>query len=67
MSKEFALLKKLNQEFSKIDPIVKKYNDYKAVILSIKESEKILSERDKELRQMAEEDISANNKIKKVV
>ena len=61
---DHALLKKLNQEFSKIDPIVKKYNDYKAVILSIKESEKILSERDKELRQMAEEDISANNKIK---
>ena len=61
---DHALLKKLNQEFSKIDPIVKKYNDYKTVILSIKESEKILSERDKELRQMAEEDISANNKIK---
>ena len=61
---DHALLKKLNQEFSKIDPIVKKYNDYKAAILSIKESEKILSERDKELRQMAEEDISANNKIK---
>lgn len=61
---DHALLKKLNQEFSKIDPIIKKYNDYKAAIESIKESEKFLSEKDKELRQMAEDDISANNKIK---
>ena len=62
---DHALLKKLNQEFSKIDPIIKKYNNYKAAIESIKESEKFLSEKDKELRQMAEDDISANNKIKK--
>ncbi|MEC7864490.1 MAG: peptide chain release factor 1 [Pseudomonadota bacterium] len=61
---DHALLKKLNQEFSKIDPIIKKYNNYKAAIESIKESEKFLSEKDKELRQMAEDDISANNKIK---
>ena len=61
---DHALLKKLNQEFSKIDPIIKKYNDYKAAIESIRESEKFLSEKDKELRQMAEDDISANNKIK---
>ena len=60
---DHALLKKLNQEFSKIDPIIKKYNNYKAAIESIKESEKFLSEKDKELRQMAEDDISANNKI----
>ena len=25
---DHALLKKLNQEFSKIDPIIKKYNNY---------------------------------------
>ena len=61
---DHALLKKLNQEFSKIDPIIKKYNDYKATIESIRESEKFLSEKDKELRKMAEDDISANNKIK---
>ena len=61
---DHALLKKLNQEFSKIDQIIKKYNNYKAAIESIKESEKFLSEKDKELRQMAEDDISANNKIK---
>ena len=61
---DHALLKKLNQEFSKIDPIIKKYNNYKTAIESIKESEKFLSEKDKELRQMAEDDISANNKIK---
>ena len=61
---DHALLKKLNQEFSKIDPIIKKYNDYKSAIESIRESEKFLSEKDKELRQMAEDDISANNKIK---
>ena len=61
---DHALLKKLNQEFSKIDPIIKKYNNYKAAIESIKESEKFLSEKDKELRQMAEDEISANNKIK---
>ena len=61
---DHALLKRLNQEFSKIDPIIKKYNNYKAAIESIKESEKFLSEKDKELRQMAEDDISANNKIK---
>jgi peptide chain release factor 1 len=61
---DHELLKKLNQEFSKIDPIIKKYNDYKAAIESIKESEKFLSEKDKELRQMAEDDILANNKIK---
>ena len=61
---DHTLLKKLNQEFSKIDPIIKKYNNYKAAIESIKESEKFLSEKDKELRQMAEDDISANNKIK---
>ena len=61
---DHVLLKKLNQEFSKIDPIIKKYNDYKATIESIRESEKFLSEKDKELRKMAEDDISANNKIK---
>ena len=61
---DHALLKQLNQEFSKIDPIIKKYNDYKAALVSIKESKKILSEKDKDLRLMAEEDISANSIIK---
>ena len=61
---DHALLKKLNQEFSKIDPIIKKYKEYKNVIQSIEESRKFLNEKDKELRLMAEEDISSNSKAR---
>ena len=61
---DHALLKKLNQEFSKIDPIIKKYTEYKNVIQSIEESRKFLNEKDKELRLMAEEDISSNSKAR---
>ena len=64
---DHALLKKLNQEFSKIDPIMKKYNDYKSALESINESKKFLSEKDKDLRIMAEEDISANSIIKETL
>ncbi len=58
------LLKKLNQEFSKIDPIIKKYIEYKTALNSIESSKKFLSDKDKDLRQMAEEDISANSIVK---
>ena len=54
---DHALLKKLNQEFSKIDPIIKKYKEYKNLKLTIDESKILLNEKDKEIRLMAEEDI----------
>ena len=55
---DHALLKKLNKEFSRIDPIVNKYNLYKSLINDIEESKLYL--KDKELRIMAEEDIEKN-------
>ena len=55
---DHALLKKLNKEFSQIDPIVNKYNLYKNLINDIEESKLCL--KDKELRMMAEEDIEKN-------
>ena len=61
---DHALLKKLNQEFSKIDPIIKKYDEYKSVIKLIEESQIFLNEKDKELRLMAEEEISINTRIR---
>ena len=50
---DHALLKKLNQEFSKIAPIIKKYDEYKNAIKLIEESQAFLNEKDKELRLMA--------------
>ena len=44
---DHALLKKLNQEFSKIDPIIKKYDEYKNAIKLIEESQAFLNEKDK--------------------
>ena len=61
---DHALLKKLNQEFSKIDPIIKKYDEYKNAIKIIEESQSFLNEKDKELRLMAEEEISNNTRIR---
>ena len=61
---DHALLKKLNQEFSKIDPIIKKYDEYKSAIKLIEESQNFLNEKDKELRLMAEDEISINTSIK---
>lgn len=52
------LLKKLNKEFSKIDPVVNKFKLYKSLINSIEESKQLLT--DKELRMVAEEDIEKN-------
>jgi len=61
---DHALLKKLNQEFSKIDPIIKKYDEYKNAIKLIEESQAFLNEKDKDLRLMAEEEISVNTNIR---
>ena len=55
---DHELLKKLNKEFAKIDPIVNKYNEYKDLINNIEESKSFLT--DKEFRMMAEEDIKTN-------
>ena len=55
---DHELLKKLNKEFARIDPIVTKYNEYKDLINSIEESKSFLT--DKEFRMMAEEDIEKN-------
>ena len=61
---DHELLKKLNKEFSKIDPIVNKYSEYKNLISDIEESRSFL--KDKEFRMMAEEDIEKNT-VKKVL
>jgi peptide chain release factor 1 len=61
---DHELLKKLNKEFSKIDPIVNKYSEYKNLISDIEESRSFL--KDKEFRMMAEEDIEKNT-VKKVI
>ena len=55
---DHELLKKLNKEFAKIDPVVNKYNEYKDLINNIEESKSFLT--DKEFRMMAEEDIEKN-------
>ena len=61
---DHELLKKLNKEFAKIDPIVNKYNKYKDLINSIEESKSFLT--DKEFRMIAEEDIEKNT-AKKII
>ena len=40
---DHELLKKLNKEFSKIDPIVNKYSEYKNLISDIEESRSFLN------------------------
>ena len=62
---DHELLKKLNKEFAKIDPIVNKYNEYKGLINSIEESKLFLT--DKEFRMMAEEDIEKNTAKKSIL
>ena len=58
---DHALLKKLNQEFAKIDPIIKVYMEYKSILISIEESKSFLNDKDKDLKRIAEEDIFANS------
>ena len=62
---DHELLKKLNKEFAKIDPIVNKYNEYKGLINNIEESKLFLT--DKEFRMMAEEDIEKNTAKKSIL
>ena len=62
---DHALLKKLNKEFSKIDPIVNKFRSYENLVDSIEESKLFL--KDKELRMMAEEDIEKNTAEKNIL
>ena len=62
---DHELLKKLNKEFARIDPIVAKYNVYKDLINSIEESKSFLT--DKEFRMMAEEDIEKNTAKKSIL
>jgi peptide chain release factor 1 len=62
---DHELLKKLNKEFAKIDPIVNKYNEYKELISNIEESKLFLT--DKEFRMMAEEDIEKNTAKKNIL
>ena len=61
---DHALLKKLNQEFAKIDPIIKIYNEYKSILISIEESKSFVNDKDKDLKRIAEEDIIANSTIR---
>ena len=61
---DHALLKKLNQEFAKIDPIIKIYNEYKSILISIEESKSFVNDKDKDLKRIAEEDITANSTIR---
>jgi peptide chain release factor 1 len=62
---DHELLKKLNKEFAKIDPIINKYNQYKELINNIEESKLFLV--DKEFRMMAEEDIEKNTAKKNIL
>ena len=62
---DHELLKKLNKEFAKIDPIVNKYNEYKDLVDDIEESKSFLT--DKEFRMMAEEDIEKNTTKKSIL
>ena len=62
---DHELLKKLNKEFARIDPIVTKYNEYKDLVNSIEESKSFLT--DKEFRMMAEEDIEKNTAKKSIL
>ena len=62
---DHELLKKLNKEFARIDPVVNKYNEYKDLINNIEESKSFLT--DKEFRMMAEEDIEKNTAKKSIL
>lgn len=59
----------LNKEKSKLEPIVKKINEYKGVKKNIKEAEKMLEEEDDDegMRNLAEEELkNSKEKLKKL-
>ena len=52
---------KLSKDYKDLQPVVKAYNDYKALLDSIAECKELLqTEKDEELREMAKEELSAN-------
>ena len=53
-----ALWRTLCKEHADIAPIVKKYQEYKKVQSDMEGAKELLSESDKELREMAEADLS---------
>ena len=56
---------KLSKDYKDLQPVVKAYHDYKALIASIAECKELLStEKDEELREMAKEELSAGNERK---
>ncbi len=60
--------KELSTEFSQIEPIVQKYKEYKKVLKQIEDDKKLLKEtKDKELKELAEEEIKELNEKKSVL
>lgn len=48
----------LNKEFSELGPIVEKYDEYKTLTNSIDEAKELLESGDKDMIQLAEEEIA---------
>ncbi len=62
--KDYSKYRDLSKELSQIEPIVKKYKEYKKIEKQIKEDKAILKAGDKELRELAEEEIKTLEKKK---
>ena len=59
ITKDIDKLTKLNKEFSEISPIVTKYEEYIQLDETLKEARELLSSDDKDMVELAEEEIAA--------
>ncbi len=55
--KDFTKYRDLSKELSQIEPIIKKYREYKKIENQIQEDKTLLKSSDKELKELAEEEI----------
>ncbi len=55
--KDFKKYTELSKELSKIEPIIRKYKEYKVLIKTIEDDKLLLKGTDKELKELAEEEI----------
>ncbi len=65
--KDPGKFKSLAKERAELEPIVSKFRQYKSVLGKIKEAKEILKEGDKELRELAEEELrELNSQLKEI-
>ncbi len=65
--KDFTKYRDLSKELSQIEPIIKKYREYKKIENQIQEDKTLLKSSDKELKELAEEEIKILEKQKQTL